>query len=766
MTAPVGRALRAREHEPRVDVVVGAQRRACSTTTPTPPDSSRPWTRKATRISRRALELLPPGPPGGRARLAALALPAALLARRRPARGQPRGEARAASGPKARKKCDGDAVGASSGGVGERQRGVLAGGARSPSRAAATCSRRTWSAGSRRRSSSKAPSPHVVGCDGIVDRPERVVGHAEDDREAALRRRARAAARRAGTKSRQVRAAPRSRSPAPPSGASASAARTASVPAAVARSASQRLARRGSSRAGLARARRRERRRAARARRRRPAARRPRRRRARRRGRPTPTPRGPAARRARSAARARARSAGGGLAGMRARATPTWPGSVPSAAAVPDAQPRRPRPTPCRPPGGACAWRSSASRRTSAPARWTSTAARVETRFVEFRAGRDAGPHARRARRASRRTSSSSSVPRSSRRARSPTCARRSSASSPSRSRARVGDGRRALGPRGAAARLRGLDRDNVDRIVSFDPLIVPTADEFMPVWRSLPIPVADRLYRPVRRIAGHAADALRRPLDRCTASAGCSTSSTASTACTSRSASSVEELERAARHPPHHLQPPQRALPDVREPRAAAPRRRPPRHHRAAEPDPRPRARPRLRRGRRPRGAHARRRDGARVPRRLHARPRARPPEGRAVPRLARVARLFGDLSATCARAGRTGRPRGRWVASKRRRRRCDAPRAPKTAHRGRGMRMSVWALCSHAPTALSAPSRACERLRRSDATGPSARPLPPEQLARPRRQRAQPAHRRAHALHARRSSTASCHAFWRASR
>ncbi len=50
---------------------------------------------------------------------------------------------------------------------------------------------------------------------------------------------------------------------------------------------------------------------------------------------------------------------------------------------------------------------------------------------------------------------------------------------------------------------MRGLDRANVDRIVSFDPMIVPTADEFMEVWRSLPIPVADRLYRPVRRIAG-----------------------------------------------------------------------------------------------------------------------------------------------------------------------------------------------------------------------------------------------------------------------
>jgi hypothetical protein len=50
---------------------------------------------------------------------------------------------------------------------------------------------------------------------------------------------------------------------------------------------------------------------------------------------------------------------------------------------------------------------------------------------------------------------------------------------------------------------LRRLDPANFDRIVSFDPLIVPTADEYMPVWRSLPIPVADRLYADVRRIEG-----------------------------------------------------------------------------------------------------------------------------------------------------------------------------------------------------------------------------------------------------------------------
>jgi hypothetical protein len=50
---------------------------------------------------------------------------------------------------------------------------------------------------------------------------------------------------------------------------------------------------------------------------------------------------------------------------------------------------------------------------------------------------------------------------------------------------------------------LADMDPANVDRIISFDPLIVPTVESIMPVWRSLPIPVADRLYRPVRRVDG-----------------------------------------------------------------------------------------------------------------------------------------------------------------------------------------------------------------------------------------------------------------------
>ncbi len=44
---------------------------------------------------------------------------------------------------------------------------------------------------------------------------------------------------------------------------------------------------------------------------------------------------------------------------------------------------------------------------------------------------------------------------------------------------------------------LRATDPTNFDRIVSFDPLIVPTVQQHMNVWRSLPIPVADRVYQP-----------------------------------------------------------------------------------------------------------------------------------------------------------------------------------------------------------------------------------------------------------------------------
>ena len=45
---------------------------------------------------------------------------------------------------------------------------------------------------------------------------------------------------------------------------------------------------------------------------------------------------------------------------------------------------------------------------------------------------------------------------------------------------------------------LRRADARNFDRIVSFDPLVVPTVDPLLPVWRSFPIPVTDRYFAPV----------------------------------------------------------------------------------------------------------------------------------------------------------------------------------------------------------------------------------------------------------------------------
>lgn len=42
-------------------------------------------------------------------------------------------------------------------------------------------------------------------------------------------------------------------------------------------------------------------------------------------------------------------------------------------------------------------------------------------------------------------------------------------------------------------------DPSNFDRVVSFDPHVAATADAHAPVWRSLPLPVDDRLYADVR---------------------------------------------------------------------------------------------------------------------------------------------------------------------------------------------------------------------------------------------------------------------------
>jgi hypothetical protein len=45
---------------------------------------------------------------------------------------------------------------------------------------------------------------------------------------------------------------------------------------------------------------------------------------------------------------------------------------------------------------------------------------------------------------------------------------------------------------------LRRADPSNFDRVVSFDPLVAPTVDAHMRVWRSFPIPVSDTYFAPV----------------------------------------------------------------------------------------------------------------------------------------------------------------------------------------------------------------------------------------------------------------------------
>lgn len=47
-------------------------------------------------------------------------------------------------------------------------------------------------------------------------------------------------------------------------------------------------------------------------------------------------------------------------------------------------------------------------------------------------------------------------------------------------------------------ADLQQVHAPSFDRIISFDPLIVPTVEQLMPVWRAMPIPVADRYFAPV----------------------------------------------------------------------------------------------------------------------------------------------------------------------------------------------------------------------------------------------------------------------------
>jgi hypothetical protein len=51
---------------------------------------------------------------------------------------------------------------------------------------------------------------------------------------------------------------------------------------------------------------------------------------------------------------------------------------------------------------------------------------------------------------------------------------------------------------------LATVDAANFDRIVAFDPLVADSAERVLPVWRAVPLPVADRYYRDVRLLAGN----------------------------------------------------------------------------------------------------------------------------------------------------------------------------------------------------------------------------------------------------------------------
>ena len=46
---------------------------------------------------------------------------------------------------------------------------------------------------------------------------------------------------------------------------------------------------------------------------------------------------------------------------------------------------------------------------------------------------------------------------------------------------------------------MREIDVSNFDRIVCFDPLMIESEIRLVPIWRAVPLPVADRYYAPVR---------------------------------------------------------------------------------------------------------------------------------------------------------------------------------------------------------------------------------------------------------------------------
>lgn len=50
---------------------------------------------------------------------------------------------------------------------------------------------------------------------------------------------------------------------------------------------------------------------------------------------------------------------------------------------------------------------------------------------------------------------------------------------------------------------LRNIDVRNYDRVVAFEPKIIPAAEQVIPIWRSVPLPCADRLFAEPREANG-----------------------------------------------------------------------------------------------------------------------------------------------------------------------------------------------------------------------------------------------------------------------
>ena len=113
------------------------------------------------------------------------------------------------------------------------------------------------------------------------------------------------------------------------------------------------------------------------------------------------------------------------------------------------------------------------------------------------------------------------------------------------------------------------IDRGNFDRIVSFDPLFVEAADPLAPVWRSVPLPVDDRFFAPVTASRGAAEGLVRGALDR--APRELPRGRQAQLRHPPRGARGVRRPPaRAAARDGRGDQPPQRALPLLREPGVA----------------------------------------------------------------------------------------------------------------------------------------------------------------------------------------------------